>query len=254
MANVARIIKGIVLLVIAAFIIMVIVGVYTALDSVGAGYAYPTDSPSEAVGEVIGEDGGILARQSSAIVTDTSSAAGGATDGVAAPVSPDIDGSRGDGAGQPYPTVPSSPVASASASQSNTTSGGSAGTTSSPEGGSPGSGPSPAPTGSGSNSPAPAPSAPAKTYHPAWDEYVEDGYWQESVREATYGERPVYGSVCNECGIDISGRAAQHLKDSHHSGYHEGIVGYETYEITPAKTEPVWVDTSHWLRHEGYWE
>jgi hypothetical protein len=82
---------------------------------------------------------------------------------------------------------------------------------------------------------------------------VEDGYWQETVREATYGERPVYGSVCNECGIDISGHAAEHLKETHHSGYHEGVVGYETYEITPAKTERAWVDTSHWIHHPESW-
>jgi hypothetical protein len=46
----------------------------------------------------------------------------------------------------------------------------------------------------------------------------------------------------------------QHLKETHHSGYHEGIVGHESYEIAPERTEQVWADTSRWVHHDGYWD
>lgn len=110
--------------------------------------------------------------------------------------------------------------------------------------------PSPAPTPSQST---PTPSVPEKTYYPAWDEWVSEGHWEEVTRAATYGERAVYGSVCNECGANVSGQAASHLKATRHSGYHEGVVGYESYQITPARTESVWVDTSHWVHHPAYY-
>jgi hypothetical protein len=43
----------------------------------------------------------------------------------------------------------------------------------------------------------------------------------------------------------------QHLKETHHSGYHEGVVGKEKYLVKDAWTEKVWVDTSHWVHHDG---
>ena len=113
------------------------------------------------------------------------------------------------------------------------------------------------------NTSAPAPSTPnnppqtqtpQRTYHPAWDELVESGYTETKTYPATYGERPLYGSICSECGANVSGAAASHLKATHHSGYYEGVVGTETYEITPARTEQVWVDTSYWQHHEAYWD
>jgi hypothetical protein len=103
--------------------------------------------------------------------------------------------------------------------------------------------------------PATAPSNPSanKTWHEAFDEWVSEGHYEEHYVEAVYGQRNVFGSVCNSCGADISGFAASHLRDTHHSGYHEGVVGSESYIIKPAISEQVWVDTSHYVHHEGYW-
>jgi hypothetical protein len=138
--------------------------------------------------------------------------------------------------------------------------GSSTGTTGSASGGSSSKPSTPAQSGSGSTPETPAPSSPPaqsspqKTYHPAWDEWVEEGHSELVTRPATYGERPVYGSVCNECGENVSGRIIEHFKETHHSGYHDGVIGYETYEITPARTDEVWVDTSHWVHHAEYWD
>lgn len=41
MLNVFRILKGVIALAIVAFLVMVVVGVYTALDSATAGYGWP---------------------------------------------------------------------------------------------------------------------------------------------------------------------------------------------------------------------
>jgi hypothetical protein len=100
----------------------------------------------------------------------------------------------------------------------------------------------------------PASSTSAKTYYPAWDEWVVEGHWETQAVAAVYGQRDVYGSICNTCGADISGFAAQHLKDTRHSGYHEGVVGSESYVITPASTKRVWIDTSHWVHHPACWK
>jgi hypothetical protein len=93
-----------------------------------------------------------------------------------------------------------------------------------------------------------------KTWVKPWDEYVKDGYYKTTEHPAEYGYRDVYGSVCNDCGANITGHAMQHLKETHHSGYHEGIVGKEKYLIKDAWAEKVWVDTSHWVHHDGYWK
>jgi hypothetical protein len=93
-----------------------------------------------------------------------------------------------------------------------------------------------------------------KTWVKPWDEYVKDGYYKTTEHPAEYGYRDVYGSVCNDCGANITGHAMQHLKETHHSGYHEGVVGKEKYLIKDAWTEKVWVDTSHWVHHDGYWK
>ena len=99
----------------------------------------------------------------------------------------------------------------------------------------------------------PATTAPQLTYHPPRDVWVESGYWGEESYPATTGERPVYGSICSECGANVSGQGAAHLKATHHSGYYEGVVGSETYVITPAGTRQKWFDTSGWVHYDGYW-
>jgi hypothetical protein len=276
MANTMRIVKGIVLLVMTAFVVMVVGGVYTALD---AAPAYTLASSTGASGE----DGIAPSEQNGAAAAGAAQTTGDVTSGAAVSASSGAAETEGIGFRQQGQTVASSPDASASGAQSNTTSGstdpgsasvsagsggdassvgsGSGGDSASASAGS-GGGSSSVGSGSdtsGSNASVPAPvtppakTEPQKTYHPAWDEYVEEGHWEESVREATYGERPVYGAVCNQCGQIIVGNPNQHLKDTHHSGWHEDVVGYETYEITPAKNERFWVDTSHWIHHPESW-
>ena len=233
MTNVIRIVKAVVLLAVAAFIIMVIWGVFTALDSVGhvqqAEVAVEKDASDYAnvhAGLVEGGDGAGEAPASEPANADEAT--------TLAPSNSDA------GSSQPQ----SSPSDPAPASEQ----------PSSGQGG--GSAPAPATPAPA----APAPSDPAavstlqKTYHPAWDEYVEEGHWETIEVPAVTGQREVYGSLCNECGADISGQATAHLKATHHSGYHEGVIGYETYEISPATSERVWVDTSHWVHHPEYWD
>jgi hypothetical protein len=250
MSHAARIIKGVLMLAAAAFIVMVIVGIYTALD---AAPSYSLASSRQVAGPLTGA----LAGRADLAVGEDVSGAGGAAEDEAGPAAG--LGSDGEGAGegapaatQPAATQPATaaspdhkPAAFAGDTPSEGSTGADAGFTGT------GSGASGSAIPPGAVAPAPAP---AKTYHPAWDEWVAEGHWETVEVPAVYGQREVYGSVCNECGADVSGQATAHLKATHHSGYHEGIVGYETYEISPATSERVWVDTSHWVHHEGYWQ
>jgi hypothetical protein len=237
MANVFRIAKAVVLLAIAAFIIMVVVGVYTALD---AAPGYTLASSAHALDQA---DTGLTGQAQSfaAGVGSTDDAADGATEFAAPSAITATETEAGTVFGQSAPVSPSASTGNASglsASPSNN-----AGNTNGN-------------SSAGGTAPAapitPAPETPTTTYHPAWDEWIESGYFETRTVPATYGERSIYGSVCSECGANISGYAMQHLKDTHHSGYHEGIVGSESYEITPAKNWQEWVDTSHWVHHDAY--
>jgi hypothetical protein len=244
MTNTLRIIKAVIMLVIAAFIIMVIVGVYTALD------AAPSYSLATSANALSADSDGVELAAASALAKEIDSGvADGAADAAAPSALSANNGESGVAASSPSTVAPAGSVGSSNGGSAAGSSGGSnssSGGGSNNAGGSSGTG--------GSNATTPAPSTPAKTYHPAWDEWVESGYYETRTIPASFGQRDTFGSVCNDCGADISGHAAQHLKDTHHSGYHEGIVGSETYEITPARTEQVWIDTSHWVHHEAYYD
>jgi hypothetical protein len=98
-----------------------------------------------------------------------------------------------------------------------------------------------------------------RVWHEPWDEWVSEGHWETtSVHhdEKSY-EGPVYGAKC-DCGFmtSVPDTLYAHLDEMGHRGYVTGVqVGTKTY-IIPAWDEEVrtWVDTSHWVHHEGYWE
>jgi hypothetical protein len=234
MAGVIRVIKGIVALLVVAFIIAFIIGAYRALDAAGT-YTLLTSEKADAV-----ERGTPTtpAPASDAFDTSTDQAehSGDAFVSGTTAVTPDAPVS-------PTPVVGALDVPDVGASTSDVQEPGS---DSRPTA-------SAAPVAS-TPSEQPTAAEPARSWHQAWDEWVVEGHWETVVIPATYGQREVYGSICNDCGTVISGHAVEHLKETHHSGYHEGVVGYESYEITPERTEQVWVDTSHWVHHDGYWE
>jgi len=232
MLKVLRFSKTVVAFVLLLFIVLVVWGIFTAMSS-SASYTLAQSSSSDSFVSSEISRLASLSETSGDPVTVASSDEE-ATSGYAAP-SPSED-SIG---------IQNSDTSS---NQSGGANNGNTANNTGNNGGSSGSG------GSANNSTPPStPATPAKTYYPAWDEWVVDGYWKENYIAATYGQRAIYGSVCNQCGANVSGFAVAHLKETHHSGYHEGIVGYEDYEISPARTERVWVDTSHWVTHSGYW-
>jgi hypothetical protein len=99
-----------------------------------------------------------------------------------------------------------------------------------------------------------------KVWHPAWDEWVSSGYYETQYvhHDAQRGTRTIYGDRCNECGAVLEGgQAVAHLEQTGHFGYSTGVpVGTEEYLVREAWDEAiqVWVDTSHNVHHEGYWE
>ena len=215
------------------FIVLVVWWVYTAMDS-AAGY---TLSQSNALGLSEVDAGSEVSGKPK---TDDTGSLDAATETSTPPDSSGSEANQNADIGNSGGNSSSGSTNGSTGSASNGSSGNS--------GGSSNNGSS-----AGNNNPPSTPTEPQKTFHPAWDEWVKEGHWEETLIPATYGSRPVFGSVCNECGADISGSAMAHLKETHHSGYREDVVGYEQYEITPAHTERVWVDTSHWVHHDGYW-
>jgi len=113
-----------------------------------------------------------------------------------------------------------------------------------------------------------------QVWHPAWDEWVVSGHYETRYIEhpAVYGEvfhpaQGYYAAVCNTCGAIFGpglppNAAAIHLETYLHDSYKNNVwietspPWVETIVITAAWTEAVqvWIDTSHWVRHEGYWQ
>ena len=114
----------------------------------------------------------------------------------------------------------------------------------------------------------------SQVWHPAWDEWVVSGYYETRYIEhpATYKEvihpaQGYYAAVCNTCGA-IFGPGSDpsapgwHLINTGHDSYKTGVwivtspAWVEQVLVTAAWTEAVqvWIDTSHWVRHEGYWQ
>ena len=243
MAKGFRIVRAVVTLLIAAFLVMVVWGIFTALNAAPSFTLSQSDAASTDRNASVPNSLAFAAEGDSEYERDT---------GVSDIIEQEAGNSNSVAAGE----APSTTYSPDSAVPNNSSSGGQG---SPPATSSSGNG-SPAPNGSGSSSGSsgssgsPAPSTPPRTFHPAWDEWVEEGHWVTEEVPATYAQREVYGSICNECGLTVSGFAMQHLKDTHHSGYHEGVTGYETYEATPARSVQVWVDTSHWVTHPEYWD
>ena len=234
MLKVLRASRVIISLVILLFAVLVVWGIYTAMNS-AASYtlsqsADPTSKPL---------DSGITG----AITQTGASNNGVITGAVSSKTSEDVPVSAG--------TSDSTQTSSGGGGSSNSVPSEGSG---SPAGGNIGSNSGGSSNNNSGSSNGNAPSTPAKTYHPAWDEWVVEGHWEDVYVAPTYGQRAAYGSICNDCLANISGVAVAHLKETHHSGYHEGIVGYEQYEITPGRTDRVWVDTSHWVHHPEYWD
>jgi hypothetical protein len=102
---------------------------------------------------------------------------------------------------------------------------------------------SPAPGGSGATdpvSPPPNDTANGGNDGAGTEETPRTGHWEEVALPPVIAYRPLYGSICAECRADISGHAAEHLRATHHSGYYEGVVGSEPYEV-PGGTTWQWV-------------
>ncbi len=102
---------------------------------------------------------------------------------------------------------------------------------------------------------------PTREWVPAWDEWVESGHWETSQvhHPAEYGERSIIGAVCNDCGFATADAETmrRHVRETLHSGYSTGrVIGTERYLVQDAWVEDksVWIDTSHWVHHEGYWK
>jgi len=222
MLKALKVSKIVISIAVLLFFVMVVWGIYTAMDS-AAGYTIAQSSASER--SAASEYGSSEATSKKDSYVDTSESA--SPDGVSTSASGSVAGQSANNDSSTDGTATDSTVSTTGSSSS---------------------GSNPA----NNNTPS-QPTTPARTYHPPWDEWVVEGHTEDVYIAATYGQRAIFGSVCNDCSANISGVAVAHLKETRHSGYHEGVVGYEDYEITPARTEQVWVDTSHTVHHEGYY-
>ena len=196
------------------------------------------------VGIVIGTTPATTTIEDPAVPLSSGASFGGAT--ASGSVKPDAPG--GTTASSSASNV-SNTGSSSSTSPSGTTGTGTQGgnTGSGSQGGSSGS------TGSGSSNSGSSGggSNPGLTWHPAWDEQV----WVDtSGYQSVYvGENPIYEyhDICNTCGVIVDGFGAEHIMDTHHSGYHSE---YVLVGSTPLY-ENQWVSSGYWttVTHPGYW-
>lgn len=251
MAKVFKGVFGAVTLTVVLFVVLLVSGIYIALDAapsctIGSGSTTAASSGSGLTGN------DLPLRSLETLVSESTQE----EEGDALVSDATSDGSAPLGVLGTVDSASSNPTSNAGASNSPAGSQSSNSqakpASSAPTGGSQGSSNNNGSAPVGSTTP-PAVSEPEKTYYPARDEWIIEGHYEMITHPATNGERAVYGSLCNTCGANISGAAAMHLKETHHSGYHEGIVGYESYQISPERSEQVWVDTSHWITHPAYW-
>ena len=99
--------------------------------------------------------------------------------------------------------------------------------------------------GSSSNSGASSNSGSSSSAQPSQPAHQHNWVAQTTTvtHPAVTNDIPIYGSVCNVCGANISGNTAAHAEAhalaGEGSGHHEGIVGYTTQVVTPAWTETI---------------
>ena len=91
--------------------------------------------------------------------------------------------------------------------------------------------------------------APQPVWHPGWTEVIHHPAEYQEVWHPAEGH---YGSVCNDCGAEISGHAAQHLIETGHNSYRNNV----WIETSPGWTEHVVVREAwdEYIEHPGYWE
>ena len=84
-------------------------------------------------------------------------------------------------------------------------------------------------------------------WHPPWTETI---YHPAEYGEIWHPEVGHYGSVCNECGAEISGFAAKHLEETLHRSYRTAYI-----VDSPAWSETVVVREAwtEYINHPGYW-
>lgn len=94
------------------------------------------------------------------------------------------------------------------------------------------------PNNSSSNTSSPQPEKPslpsAQAHEHSWTPVYTTVH-----HDAVYTQRAIYGSVCNTCGANISGFAADHIADFEHASYREDVVGYEDVLVQDAYDEQV---------------
>jgi hypothetical protein len=262
MANVLRIIKGIVCLAIAVFIVMVIVGLYRALD---AAPAYTLAASTAAVEE---KDTG-YARQMGFTTDDEgkdgaekASASDGATveEGVAVAGQSDEQntGSFRQPSGQvPLTSTPGSTQAPSSAPSPSPSSSASAQTDSQQQ--APASNPSSQqsqPTASSGD--AQGVRVPLRVWHePVYTTIHHDAVYETVHHDAEYTTKTEYYTRCNDCGYLTQGSIYPHQDATGHTGYSTGVPITTQVLIRAAYDEQVLV-TAAWdeqvLVTAGYWE
>ncbi|MCL1847710.1 MAG: hypothetical protein FWF91_07100 [Coriobacteriia bacterium] len=90
---------------------------------------------------------------------------------------------------------------------------------------------------------------PTKVWHEGWTEVI---HHPAEYEEVWHPEEGHYGSLCNTCGAEISGFAAQHLLDSGHSSYRTDVYFIDSPAwIENVLVKAAWDET---IEHPGYWE
>jgi hypothetical protein len=242
MANVVRIVKAVVMLAIAAFIVMVIVGIYTALDSATRPYALaPSVSQTGTDTESVSANTRSMSEQADG-ATDASSA----PDGKTSASTPSGEEGGGDTAAPASsPSSPQAPVAQGT--QAPAVSAGTplvSDTARTPS--------------NGGSTGASAPAAPQKVWHEAVYEMVyHEAVFATIHHDAEYRTVTDYYTVCHQCAFKIQGSIYPHLDATGHTGYNSDVPFERSVCVREAYDEQVLVSAAYdeqVLVRAAYWE
>ncbi|MDR1357787.1 MAG: hypothetical protein LBJ48_00295 [Coriobacteriales bacterium] len=242
MANVVRIVKAVAMLAIAAFIVMVIVGIYTALDSATRPYALaPSVSQTGTGTESVSADTRSMSEQN-----DGAADASSAPDGKAFASTPSGEDGNGDTAAPTSsPLPPQAPAAQGTQAP--------AVSASTP----PVSDTARTPSNGGSTD-ASVPAVPQKVWHEAVYETVHhEAVFATVHHDAEYTTVTDYYTVCHQCAFKIQGSIYPHLDATGHTGYNSDVPFARSVLVREAFDERVLVSAAYdeqVLVRAGFWE
>jgi hypothetical protein len=237
--KVASVISGIIALALVGFVLAFVIGLYTAMDSLGAPYAAPATSRADDDAKGVAAGGRDMSGQgdgATGVSLADSEASALATSGE-----DDTSGGATVSASPPSAQTPAPHSAQAPAAPADTT---------------PVQGTAKTPSTGGPATP-PAPVAQQKVWHePVYETVHHEAVYTTVHHEAEYATATDYYTVCRDCDFRVQGSIYPHQDATGHTGYATDVPFERSVLVHEAYDEQVLVRGAYdeQVLRAGYWE